>query len=195
MIWWIKAWGALGAATATAVALFVAVTIGTREIPVPALTGQAGQFVVAELVALLPAVLILHGVHRGDPRTEYTAVRSGAVRMVAWVAVWVTMVWGATAAAHLLGADSAVIEMARNTTGYVGVALLLRPVAGLRAAVAFSAAVPLVCAAAGWRTGGVAQPWAWPLHPANSVLALLQAFLLLGLGLIAVLLRPRETPG
>lgn len=182
MIWWYKA---------RAVPLLVATTIGTVviglvagniELPVPVLTGQSGQFLLAHLVTLSPAVTLLYGLGRGDGQSEGVAARSIRI-WDACLGLSVAVGGALVAAACYLAADLELsVVLGRNVTGYIGLAMLLCPVLGPQFTGGVLAAVPLVLAASGWRPGGVPQPWAWLLHPADSAIASAAAVALVAIG-------------
>ncbi|MFJ4641862.1 hypothetical protein ACIP69_40795 [Streptomyces hygroscopicus] len=171
MNWWLKARAVPALSVSAVLTNAVGLLMGNAELPVPVLTGQSGHFLVGHLITLLPAMLLLHGMGRGDLRTESVACRP--------VRKWDTTLGLAAAATgagmaalcYALGADSIALVLGRNIAGYVGLALLLFPFLGHRIAAVTVATVPLVCAAAGWRSGGRPAPWAWILYPANSLLA------------------------
>ncbi|MFJ1997355.1 hypothetical protein [Streptomyces asiaticus] len=90
---------------------------------------------------------------------------------------------------YALGADSIALVLGRNIAGYVGLALLLFPFLGHRIAAVTVAIVPLLCAAAGWRSGGRPEPWAWILYPANSLVAPLITAVIVLVGILVCLTR------
>ncbi|WP_406094064.1 hypothetical protein [Kitasatospora purpeofusca] len=195
MIWWCKA---------RAVPLLVAVLAGTvatglllgdGELPVPALHGQAGHFLLAHVITLLPAVFLLYGLGRGDLRTETVAGR-----FLRGLDVGLALTLAAAGAtcgslAYAAGQGALALVVARNIAGYLGLALLFHPLIGHRPAAAALAAVPLVCSAAGWHPDGSPRPWAWPLHPAGSPYALAAVALLLLAGAGCALFRRHPTTG
>ncbi|MFC9219932.1 hypothetical protein ACFT8W_03840 [Streptomyces hygroscopicus] len=171
MNWWLKARAVPALSVSAVLTNAVGLLMGNAELPVPVLTGQSGHFLVGHLITLLPAMLLLHGMGRGDLRTESVACRP--VRTWDATLGLATAATGAGMAAlcYALGADSIALVLGRNIAGYVGLALLLFPFLGHRIAAVTVATVPLVCAAAGWRSGGRPAPWAWILYPANSLIA------------------------
>ncbi|MFJ9947293.1 hypothetical protein [Kitasatospora sp. NPDC091207] len=177
--------------TALAATFALGLLIGDGELPVPALRGHAGHFLVAHVVTLLPAVFLLHGLGRGDLRSE--AVAGRFLRGLDTGLVWAVAAAGAAAGllAHATGQSDLALVLARNIAGYLGTALLLHPLIGHRPAAAVIAAVPLLCSAAGWHPDGRPQPWAWPLHPASSPPALAAVALTLLAGTTCALLRHR----
>ncbi|MFD8629742.1 hypothetical protein ACFV4E_38840 [Streptomyces hygroscopicus] len=171
MNWWLKARAVPALSVSAVLTNAVGLLTGNAELPVPVLTGQSGHFLVGHLITLLPAMLLLHGMGRGDLRTESVACRPvrkwDAILGLAAAATGA----GMAALCYALGADSIALVLGRNIAGYVGLALLLFPFLGHRIAAVTVATVPLVCAAAGWRSGGRPAPWAWILYPANSLIA------------------------
>ncbi|MFG2774692.1 hypothetical protein [Streptomyces sp. NPDC048350] len=149
----------------------IGLAVGNLELPVPVLTGQSGQFLLAHLMTLIPAVTLLYGMGRGASQTESVALRS--------VRCWDAALGVCVAAAGMLAAlvsylvlDSELaVVLGRNLAGYVGLALLLYPLLGPQLTGGTLAAIPLVLAASGWGPGGAPEPWAWLLHPADSAIA------------------------
>ncbi|QIP82743.1 hypothetical protein GLX30_00090 [Streptomyces sp. Tu 2975] len=172
MIWWLKLRAVPALAAGTTATFLIGLLIGSSELPVPALAGQAGHFLVGHLITLVPGVLLLYGAARADRRTERIATRP--------LTSWDTCLALGTAAVamtaavlcHLLWRTDITMVLGRNIAGYIGLALLLAPLLGHRVAAAALATVPLICAAAGWGLGGRPQPWAWLLYPGNSLPAL-----------------------
>ncbi|MGW7604768.1 hypothetical protein, partial [Streptomyces antimycoticus] len=167
----------------------VGLLMGNAELPVPVLTGQSGHFLVGHLITLLPAVMLLHGMGRGDLRTESVACRPVRRWDTALGAAAAATGAGVAALCYALGADSIALVLGRNIAGYVGLALLLFPFLGHRIAAVTVAVVPLVCAAAGWRSGGRPAPWAWILYPANSLVAPLITAAIVLVGILVCLTR------
>ncbi|MFC5661817.1 hypothetical protein ACFP3U_02330 [Kitasatospora misakiensis] len=189
MIWWCKA-RAVPLLAAVLVGTFaVGLLFGDGELPVPALHGQAGHFLLAHVITLLPAVFLLYGLGRGDLRTETVA---GRFLRGMDVGLALTLAAAGTTCgslAYAAGQGALALVLARNIAGYLGLALLVHPLTGHRAAAAALAAVPLLCSAAGWHPDGRPRPWAWPLHPAGSPYALTAVALLLLAGTACALLR------
>ncbi|MFD7499820.1 hypothetical protein [Streptomyces sp. NPDC059850] len=191
MIWWIKARAVPALVMSVVATNAVGLLMGNAELPVPVLTGQSGHFLVGHLITLLPAVTLLHGIGRGDQRTESIACRP----LRRWDAAL-----GSTAAVagagtailfYALGADGIALVLGRNIVGYIGLALLLFPFLGYRLAAVTVAVVPLLCAATGWR-GGRPEPWAWMLYPAESLLAPLVTACIVVAGVVVCLTRQRS---
>ncbi|MFE2110544.1 hypothetical protein ACFXAF_32415 [Kitasatospora sp. NPDC059463] len=196
MSWWCKARAVPLLAAVLAGTFAVGLLCGDGELPVPALHGQAGHFLLAHVLTLLPAVFLLHGLGRGDLRTESVAgrfLRGLDAGLALALAAGGTACGGLARAA---GCGALALVLARNIAGYLGLALLVHPLVGHRPAAAALAAVPLLCSAAGWYPDGRPQPWAWPLHPAGSPTALAAVTLLLLAGTTCTLLRrpPPATP-
>jgi hypothetical protein len=188
MIWWVKARAVPALAMSIVATTAVGLLMGNAELPVPVLTGQSGHFLVGHLITLLPAITLLHGIGRGDQRTESVACRP----LRRWDAAL-----GSTAAAtgagtailcYALGADRISLVLGRNIAGYIGLALLLFPFLGHRLAAVTVSVVPLLCAATGW-SGGRPEPWAWMLYPANSLAAPLITAVVVLAGILVCLTR------
>ncbi|MFD0449130.1 hypothetical protein ACFQ10_53255 [Streptomyces indonesiensis] len=148
MNWWLKARAVPALSVSVVVTNAVGLLMGDAELPVPVLTGQSGHFLVGHLITLLPAVMLLHGMGRGDLRTEGVAcrpVRRWDAALGSAVAVTGA---GVAALCYALGADSVALVLGRNIAGYVGLALLLFPFLGHRIAAVTVVIVPLLCAAA-----------------------------------------------
>lgn len=175
MIWWCKSRAVHIVAMSTVGTIAVGLVIGNIELPIPVLTGQSGEFLLAHLMTLIPAVTLLYGFGRGDTRTEDTAARNlrswdatlGV--LVAAVGMFVALI-----SQLALGADLPVV-LGRNLAGYVGIALLLFPFIGAQVTGAALAGIPLVLAAGGWGPTGAPESWAWLLHPADSAIAMVVA--------------------
>ncbi|MET9293662.1 hypothetical protein [Streptomyces sp. NPDC003077] len=191
MTWWLKTKGVPAVLVASLVALLAAVLARDSAIPVPSIVGTAGRLLVAQVLGMLPAVLLLHGMERGDASAEYVAVRGAGRRNIvlclAFAAFWVL----SAVLVHLVLDRPEALELARNSVGFLGTALVVRPLLGAGIASVCVAALPLVCAAAGHRPGGGAQPWAWPIHEATSYWGAAEAAALFLLGCVLLHLRPR----
>ncbi|MEU8682732.1 hypothetical protein [Streptomyces sp. NPDC048611] len=191
MIWWLKATGAPGVAAALLAVYLVALVVGQEAIPVPAVAGASGQLLVAQILGVLPVVLLLHGLGRGDPLTEQVALRHKGRRDLALCGAFALLAVLPAVGVHLLWDRPEALSLARNCIGFLGTALLVRTVLGPGIAALCVAALPLACAAAGRRPGGSAQPWAWPLHEPGSALGAGEAVLLYALGCALALRRSR----
>ncbi|KAK1184449.1 hypothetical protein B7755_043975 [Streptomyces sp. NBS 14/10] len=191
MIWWFKA-RAVPALTASVLATnALGLLMGNTELPVPVLTGQSGTFLVGHLITLLPAVMLLHGMGRGDLRTESVACRPLRLWDAALGSAVAATGAGTATLCYALGADSIALILGRNIAGYVGLALLLFPFFGHRIAAVIVAVVPLLFAATGWTTGGRPEPWAWILYPADSVAAPFITAAIVLAGILVCLTRQR----
>ncbi|WKX72288.1 hypothetical protein [Streptomyces sp. XD-27] len=165
--------------------------MGNAELPMPVLTGRSGRFLVGHLITLLPAVMLLYGMGRGDLRAESVACRP--VRASDAVLGLAVAIGGAAVAGlnYAIGSGAISLVLGRNIAAYVGLGLLLLPLLGHRLAAVVLAAVPLVCAVTGWGPGGKAEPWAWILHPADSPVASVITAVVLFAGLsLTVAMRP-----
>ncbi|MBH5333408.1 hypothetical protein IHE55_00760 [Streptomyces pactum] len=91
---------------------------------------------------------------------------------------------------HTALADDIALLLGRNIAAYVGLALIMPPFPGHRAASVCPAAVPVVCAATGWTASGRPQPWAWILQPAGSPAGAALAAVTLITGLLVGLRHP-----
>ncbi|MET9699914.1 hypothetical protein ABZY31_23725 [Streptomyces sp. NPDC006529] len=196
MIWWLRSRSVTVLTACTLLTALAGLVIGNIELPVPVLTGQAGHFVLAQLVTVLPAVMWLSGTGRAGSPVEATAVRPVHRWDTALAAALTAVVLAISAAAHLAGnsAGSGIAaSVGRNTAVYFGIALILNPLVGHRVAAPLTAAFPLLCAAAGRRTTGGAEPWALVLHEPHSVPALAATGAALALGCSLSALRPPGT--
>ncbi|MBW5482449.1 hypothetical protein [Streptomyces bambusae] len=194
MNWWLKSRAVLTLAGCTVLMTLAGLAFGSTELPLPALTGGSGRFLLAGLTPVLPAVLWLNSTGRVGPHTESTAVRAVARWDTALATGLATAVLALTLVGHLLGADVIALTVGRNTIVFIGIALVLEPLAGHRSAAVLTSVVPLFCAAAGWRSGGVgAEPWALILHPGNSVPAFAASLTLLAAGAVFSFVRPFGT--
>ncbi len=189
MNWWFKARAVPTLTVSLVMTNAVGLLMGNAELPVPVLTGQSGHFLVGHLITLLPAVMLLYGMGRGDLRAESVACRP-VRRWDATLGVAVAVTGAGMAAfCYALGADSIALVLGRNIAGYVGLALLLFPFLGHRIAAVTVAIVPLLCSAAGWRSDGRPEPWAWILYPANSLVAPLITAAIVLVGILVCLTR------
>ncbi|MFE7094515.1 hypothetical protein [Streptomyces erythrochromogenes] len=142
---------------------------GQSRIPVPAMVGGAGHFLLAALITVIPAVAWLTFTGRARNAAETVAVRAVHRFDTALAAACAALVLAMAVVGHLVGADAVALSIGRNTAFYLGLALALNPLTGARIASPVLTAVPLVLAVGGWKSGGHgAQPWAVVLHPATS---------------------------
>ncbi|MGW7313150.1 hypothetical protein [Streptomyces sp. NPDC054865] len=190
MIWWLRSRAISALIASTLLTALAGLVIGKVELPIPVLTGQAGTFLLADLITVLPAVLWLNGTGRAATPAETTAVRPVHRWDTALAAALTVTVLAVTGGAYLLGASDIAVVIGRNTAAYMGLALALNPVVGQRVAAPLTAVFPLLCAAAGWRSGGGAEPWALILHRPNSLPALAASLALLTAGCALSLTRP-----
>ncbi|MET7766546.1 hypothetical protein ABZS71_32880 [Streptomyces sp. NPDC005393] len=194
MNWWLKARAVPALSVSVVLTNAVGLLMGNAELPVPVLTGQSGHFLVGHLITLLPAVMLLYGMGRGDLRTESVACRPVRRWDAALGSAVAATGAGMAALCYALGADSIALVLGRNIAGYVGLGLLLFPFLGHRIAAVTVAVVPLVCAAAGWRSGGGPAPWAWILYPANSLVAPAITAAIVLVGILVCLTRQDPLP-
>ncbi|GGS92323.1 MULTISPECIES: hypothetical protein [Streptomyces] len=163
------------------------------EWKIPAL--RSIPFLLAGLIALLPAVLWANGTGRAASPAEHTAVRA----VHRWDAVLAVGLAGAALAvsglAYVVGFTGIAGAVGRNTAVYLGIALLLTPVVGHRVAAPLTAAYPLVCAGVGGRADGGAEPWALVLHRPDSAPALAAGVAVLAAGGAFALATPPAAGG
>ncbi len=188
MNWWLR----IRLMPAVVLGLIVCMTLGaaapSAAVPVPVLVGPVSfALPVAFLLPLIPACLLMHGQGRGDAATERVAVRS----MPRWDALSTALlVAGATfigLAETTLGNWPMGIAMARDFAGYVGLALLVRWLAGPGISTLTAALFPFVCASFGIGPGRQPKIWAWPLHDSGSLTASAAALTLFLVGLLVSL--------
>ncbi|MFJ6484538.1 hypothetical protein ACIQK6_31065 [Streptomyces sp. NPDC091682] len=183
MIWWCKARAVPALLATLAATIVLGLLIGDVRLPVPALTGASGVFLIGHLITLAPAIVLLYGTGRGDLATETVASRS--------LRVWDTALAGAVGllglstavVSRLAGSDGLTTVLGRNLAGYTALALLLMPILGRHLSTSALACIPLICAATGWVRNGQPEQWAWILHHADSVPALLLVAALLPAGM------------
>ncbi|MFC9793558.1 hypothetical protein [Streptomyces sp. NPDC057695] len=154
------------------------------EVPVPAFLGPMSfSLPMALLLPLIPVGLLLHGQGRGDTAGELVSVRSPAK----WDAAAMLVLVAVAATVGLVAAKAydvpMGIAMGRNFAGYLGLALLIRRLAGPAASTTLVCVFPFVCTSFGVAGWGRPRFWAWPLHDAGSTLAPAAAFVLLSAGL------------
>ncbi|MCK7622414.1 hypothetical protein MUU72_04660 [Streptomyces sp. RS10V-4] len=191
MIWWLKARNVPTVAVVTLAVYGMALVAGQETLPVPALVGGSGGLLITHLLAVLPVALLLHGIDRGDAFAEGVALRHAGRRTAALCLGFAALAAVPAAALHLFGERPEAVVLARNCVGSLGCALLVRTLLGPGIAMICVAGLPLVCAAAGRRPGGSAQPWAWPIHRAASLLGLSEAAFLFAAGCVLALCRSR----
>lgn len=194
MIWWFR----IRHVPAVAAGLLLCTALGTAAdsvtIPVPVVIGGLTfDLPLPALLPLLPVCLILQGQARADRMAERVAARSVSRWDAGFMALCVLAAVLAGAGAALAGAGTAATALARDFAGYLGLALILRRLAGERLASVAITGLPFVCVSFGLAYG---QPriWAWPLHDPSSAAAAIQALLLLVGGAATLALPPRRRP-
>ncbi|MCX5192380.1 hypothetical protein OOK31_00500 [Streptomyces sp. NBC_00249] len=191
MNWWAASRSVSALAAVTAVTAGAGLAFGQSLIPVPAMVGGAGHFLLAALITVIPAVAWLAFTGRARAVTEAVAVRAVHRFDTSLAAACATLALGMAVLGHFAGADAVALAIGRNTAFYLGLALVLNPLTGARIAAPVLTAVPLVLAVGGWRSGsGGAQPWAVVLHPATSGPALLAGVAVLVAGAMFSSLKP-----
>ncbi|MFG2292644.1 hypothetical protein [Streptomyces sp. NPDC048603] len=196
MIWWARS-RALALLTAvTLLTVLAGIAVGDTQLPLPAFRSGTGVFVLAGMSTVVPAVLWVAMTGRIGPVTEATAVRPVHRYDALAAAGPAAFALALGVAGHEAGAGAAGIALAtgRNTALYFGLALLLVPLVGHRAAAPLTVAFPMVCGAAGSTAGG-ADPWALVLWPGTHAGAFAAAVGLTAAGCALGLLRPPRTPG
>ncbi|WP_148312593.1 hypothetical protein [Streptomyces noursei] len=170
--------------------------VRNEAIPVPAVIGVSGQLLVTQILGVLPVALLVHGLDRGDSLAEEVALRHAGRRNLALCTGFAALAVAMTAVVQLLWDRPEALSLARNCIGFLGCALIMRTLLGPGIAMIGVAALPLASAAAGRRPGGSAQPWAWPIQEATSLLGIGEAaFLFLaGCGLVLWRNRPLLNP-
>jgi hypothetical protein len=189
--WWAASRDVPTLAAVTAGTAGAGLAFGQSRIPVPAMVGGAGHFLLAALVTVIPAVtwLAFTGRARGAP--EAVAVRAVHRFDTSLAAACATLALSMAALGHFAGAEPVALAIGRNTAFYLGLALLLNPLTGARIAAPLLTAVPLVLAIGGWQSGGGrAQPWAVVLHPAANMVSLLAGAAVLVAGVTFSSLKP-----
>lgn len=127
MIWWCKA-RAVPALLATLIAtITLGFLIGDAKLPVPALTGASGDFLLGHLITLAPAIVLLYGTGRGDLATETVASRPLRAWDTALAGAIGLLGLSAAAVSRLVGGDGITTVLGRNLAGYTALALLLMP--------------------------------------------------------------------
>lgn len=189
MIWWFKTRAVPALAASVLATNVLGLLMGNTALPVPVFTGRSGTFLVGHLITLFPAVMLLHGMGRGDLHAESVACRPLRIWDAALGSAIAATGAGMATLCYTLGADSIALVLGRNIAGYVGLALLLFPFFGHRVAAVIVTVVPLLCAAGGSRSNGRPEPWAWILYPADSVAAPLITAVIVLAGILVCLTR------
>ncbi len=192
MIWWLKARGVPLTAGGTLAVFLFAAAVRQESIPMPSLVGSTGGILVVQLLGLLPAFLLLHGMERGDSATEEVAVRPVRWRNLVLCTGFACALSVGAIVVHLVLDRPEMLSLARNSVGFLAVALIIRAFLGSGIAVVAVAALPLACAVAGRRADGTPRPWAWPVQEPLSALATAEVFVLFlaGCGLLLWRTRP-----
>ncbi|MFE9532698.1 hypothetical protein [Streptomyces sp. NPDC006691] len=189
MNWWLKTRAPAAFLATVVLTTACAVLSGSAALPVPSLTGGTGSFLVGHLITVLPAAALMYAVSRTDTGMEWVAARPMHLwnTLLGLLAALVAVL--AAAVTYGLTGRAIAFVVGRNTTGYLGLAMLLCALAGPRAAAVTTAALPVALAATGWAPDGRPRPWAWVLHPAHSGLAAGAALVLLTAGAAATAAR------
>ncbi|MEU9377173.1 hypothetical protein AB0D94_25815 [Streptomyces sp. NPDC048255] len=191
MNWWAASRNVPTLAAVTAVTAGAGLAFGQSRIPVPAMVGGAGHFLLAALITVIPAVTWLAFTGRARDATETVAVRAVHRFDTSLAAACATLALSMAVLGHFGGADAVALAIGRNTAFYLGLALILSPLTGARIAAPVLTAIPLVLAVGGWKSGGRgAQPWAVVLHPSTSMPALLAGVAVLVAGATFSSLKP-----
>ncbi|MEV6567167.1 hypothetical protein [Streptomyces kronopolitis] len=191
MIWWLKAKGVPAVVASTIAVYLLAALVREEAIPVPAVVGPSGQLLVTQILGVLPVVLLLHGIDRGDTITEEVALRHKGRRDLTLCLAFAILAVTLSVVVHLLWDRPEALSLARNCVGFLGVALIVRAALGPGVAAICVAVLPLACAAAGRRPGGSPQPWAWPIQQPVSPLGAGEAAFLFAVGCALVLWKQR----
>lgn len=185
---WFKSRGGWSILVGAAIVAAVIAVIGDRAVPFPSFSGSPGAGVpFAVFLPLALCALVLHSLGRAARQDDRVAVR----RLVYYDAGMVGAILAASAlgfcVAVLLGADpGTALALARNLTGYVGLALLM---GGRRQSSGSIWGPTVFCGAVGlYGFGGGQQvhAWAWPAQPPGIAIATLAAAGLIGLGVAAM---------
>jgi hypothetical protein len=186
MIWWYRARMGSGVLLALTAVMTLGAAAPAATVPVPlVVAGVSVPLPLPLVLPVAPVVVLLLGQARAASAAEGTAVRSvvgwdvGAASSLAFASVgtgamqWWLLDWP-------MG-----VAMARDLVGYLGLALLVRWVAGFEVAAVIAAVFPFFCASFGMTPGLGPRPWAWPFHEPTSVAAAGCAVLLLAAGIAA----------
>ncbi|MFD0378040.1 hypothetical protein [Streptomyces sp. NPDC127112] len=195
MNWWAASRNVLTLAAVTAATTGTGLAFGQSRIPVPAMVGGAGHFLLGALITVTPAVIWLAFTGRARDATETVAVRAVHRLDTLLAAACAILALGMAVLGHFMGADAVALAIGRNTAFYLGLALILYPLTGARIAAPVLTAIPLILAVGGWKSGGRgAQAWAVVLHPSTSVPALVAGIAVLLAGtMFSSLKQPRGT--
>ncbi|MEU3776143.1 hypothetical protein AB0F11_23600 [Streptomyces sp. NPDC032472] len=191
MNWWAASRNVPTLAAITAGTAGAGLAFGQSRLPVPAMVGGAGHFLLAALITVIPAVTWLAFTGRARDATETVAVRAVHRFDTSLAAACAILALSMAVLGHFAGADAVALAIGRNTAFYLGLALILNPLTGARIAAPILTAVPLVLAVGGWKSGGRgAQPWAVALHAATSTPAFLAGVAVLVAGATFSSLKP-----
>ncbi|EFL12750.1 hypothetical protein [Streptomyces sp. C] len=195
MNWWAASRNVPTLVAVTVVTAGAGLAFGQSRIPIPAMVGGAGNFLLAALITVIPAVIWLAFTGRARNATETVAVRAVHRRDTFLAGGCAVLTLAMAVLGHFAGAAPVALAIGRNTAFYLGLALLLVPLTGARITPPVLTAIPLVLAVGGWKSGGRgAQPWAIVLHPAASTPAFLAGVAVLIAGAtFSSLKRPRVT--
>ncbi|MFF4364605.1 hypothetical protein [Streptomyces sp. NPDC001594] len=195
MNWWAASRNVLALAVVTAATAGTGLAFGQSRIPIPAMVGGAGHFLLGALITVTPAVIWLAFTGRARDAAETVAVRAVHRLDALLAAACAVLSLGMAVLGHFMGADAVALAIGRNTAFYLGLALILSPLTGARIAAPALTAIPLILAVGGWKSGGrEAQAWAVVLHPSTSVPALAAGIAVLLAGTVfSSLKQPRGT--
>ncbi|MFE2723051.1 hypothetical protein [Kitasatospora sp. NPDC059327] len=188
MIWWLR----IRYVPAVAAGLLACILLGSSAnsvtVPIPVVVGGLTfDLPMSSLLPLVPVCLILEGQARADRLTERVAVRAVRRWDAAFMALCVLTGVVTAAVSVIAGAGTAATALARDFSGYLGLALILRWLGGARLASIATAVFPFACVSFGL-VHNRPSIWAWPLHDATSAPAATQALLLLLAGAGSLLL-------
>ncbi len=171
MIWWFR----VRMGTAVLIALIVMMTFGaaasSATVPVPVILGGVTVALpVPFLLPILPVIITVFGQARGNDGTERTTARP----LVLWDSTAVVLLVTGAAFVGLCQwwwtSWSMGPAMARNFAGYLGLALLLRWLAGPAVALLATSVFPFFCASFGIVPGHDPKIWHGPFtNPAPSL--------------------------
>ncbi|MFJ9948176.1 hypothetical protein [Kitasatospora sp. NPDC091207] len=188
MIWWLRIRYVPAVATGLLACILLGSAANSVTVPIPVVIGGLTfDLPMSSLLPLIPVCLILEGQARADRVTERVAVRAIGRWDAAFMALCVLIGVLAAAGAAIADAGAAATAMARDFTGYLGLALILRWLGGARLASVATAVFPFACVSFGLAHNRPSI-WAWPLHDATSVTAATLALLLLLAGAATSLL-------
>lgn len=192
MMWWLRTRRVSAVCAGLAVCLLLGAVSDSVRVPVPVVVGGFSfPFPLPFLLPLLPVCLILHGQSRGDTAIESAAARPVKLWDCAFMTGCAVLVLAGSYLVTSMTDHALAAGLARNFLGYLGLALLIRPLTGPGAAAAIVTVFPIACAAFGVH-GGKPSRWAWPLHDPGSHTAFAQAATLSAAGLLVAALLSRS---